>query len=62
MFSSDAMPLMTRLGLGKETAGQRLVVAMEKWERGWSHHMEASDVIWKSQRERMEICPCSVCP
>ena len=53
-FSSDITPLTTRLDETERAlfrTGQRSVVAMEKWERGRSHKMEASEAV-KNRRKR----------
>lgn len=54
-FSSDITPLTSRLDETERllfNIGQRSVVAMEKWERGRSHRIEASDVVQRRKRKR----------
>ena len=56
-FSSDVSPLMMRLDETERVlfrTGQRSVVAMEKWERGRSHQMEASDMVQKRRKRKRE--------
>ena len=56
-FSSDATPLMSKLDEAERLlflTGQRSVVAMDKWERGRSHQMEASDMVQKRRKRKRE--------
>lgn len=56
-FSSDTTPLMTKLDETERAlfrTGQRSVVAMEKWARGRSHRMEASEVVKNRRKRRRE--------
>lgn len=56
-FSSNVLPLMTKLDETERRLfgiGQRSVTALEKWERGRSHWMEASDVVQKRRKRKRE--------
>ena len=56
-FSSDITPLTMRLDQTERLlfrTGQRSVVAMEKWERGRSHRMEASDVVQRRRKRKRD--------
>ena len=56
-FSSDVSLLTNRLDETERVLfniGQRSVVAMEKWERGRSHRIEASEVVQKRRKRKRE--------
>ena len=56
-FSSDVTMFTTRLDETERVLfhiGQRSVAAMEKWERGRSHRIEASDVVQKRRKRKRE--------
>ena len=56
-FGTDVSLLTARLDESERVLfhiGQRSVVAMEKWERGRSHRIEASDVVQKRRKRKRE--------
>ena len=56
-FGGETTPLMTKLDETERQlfrTGQRSVAALERWEKGRSHHMEASSVVRSRRKRRRE--------